>query len=237
MATAAVDEEQPRSRSEMEERLVKGASTMARTNKRKAALVVAAVLTILAITIAIALAVTRPFSPRRTSQGPNSAFGTVVVDGVGESPWMLLDWTLMHDWDSKSDIFVEGAPQILLFDDLNDGGHGSNTHSSSEVPWAYTTGYATSNGGTIVYEYAANSTQYQNFVSNVSFSIDGLPYDLSQGGLFLIRSADGVSVEQVDADIPDFFKSEDVFAAVQEFAESNDDVVAFLKEVSGNQRS
>jgi hypothetical protein len=209
-----------------------------RQNRRRVAwLVGTAVLAAIAIAIAVALAVNRPFAPSYTTQGPNMATGTLFVDGVGESPWVLLDWTARFDWDNMSDIIVEGAPQVLIFDDLIDGGHGAEGHSSSEYTWDFTNGSAIRSDGTVVYEYAANTTQELDWTKpqNISFTIDGAPYDLSEGTLFLIRTADGVSVQQISADMPYFQKSDDVFEAVAEFAASNDDILAFLKEISASQ--
>lgn len=204
-------------------------STTTRT-RRTVVLFVVAVL--VAIVVPVTIALTAPRTYRTNTQGSNIAFGTVVVDGVGISPYVLLDWTKRFDWDTMSEVFVEGARQILLLDDLQDGGHGSNEQSSSEYPWAIGYGYASSSDGTIVYEYATNTTHDQQ----VSFSIDGSPYDLSMGGLFLIRTADGVQIQQLDMDMPIFKKSDNVNDAVQSFAESSDEILAFLKEISEQQR-
>jgi hypothetical protein len=204
------------------------------TNRRKVVLlVVAVVLVVVLVPVAIALAATRPFATKSTTKGSNEASGTLMVDGVGMSSYVLIDWTMQFDWETMSDVFDEAAPQVLILDDLTGGGHGSEEHSSTEYPGAFGYGYATSSDGTVVYEYATNTTQDRQ----VSFSIDGSLYDLSMGGMFLIRTADGVEVQQVDVDMPDFYKSDDVNGAVQSFAESNDDIIAFLKEISEQQRN
>jgi hypothetical protein len=238
MAAVVMDEEQPvRPDQGPNEGLLCLAPPM-RQNRRKVAwLVGAAVLAAIAVIIAVAVAIVRPSAHRYTTQGPNIAFSTLFVDGVGESPWVLLDWTSKFDWDNMSDIIVEGAPQVLIFDDLIGGGHGAEGHSSSEYPWDFTNGSATRSDGTVAYEYAANTTQELDWTKpqNISFTIDGAPYDLSEGTLFLIRTADGVSVQQIDADMPYFHKSDDVIEAVEEFAASNDDILAFLKEISASQ--
>jgi hypothetical protein len=208
-----------------------GFCTLSR-GRKVALLVVAVVLAVIVVPVAIGLAVSRPFASKSTTPGANTAFGTLVVDGVGTYNYVLLDWTKRYDWETNSDIFVEGAPQILLLDDVQDGGSGSSEHSSTEYPGSFGHGYATTSDGTVVYAYDFNTTQDQQ----VSFSIDGTLYDLSMGGLFLIRTVDGVDVQQIDVDMPVFYKSEDVFDAVQSFAESNDDILAFLKEISEQQQ-
>jgi hypothetical protein len=207
-------------------------------NKRKMALLVFAVmLALVVVPIAIALTVLRPFASTQPStqpfasksptQGSNIATGRLAVDGAGTSSYVLLDWTMRLDWDTMSQFFVEGAPQILLLDDLTDGDHGSEEHSSTDYSWAFGYGYA-SNNGSIVYEYNTNTTKDQQ----VLFSIDGFLYNVSKGGLFLIQTAGGVEVQQVDVAMPDFYESDDVNDAVQAFAESNNDILAFLKEIS-----
>lgn len=149
------------------------------------------------------------------------------MDGVGSSSYTLLDWNMRLDWETMTQFFVEGAPQILLLDDMPDGDHGSEEHSSTDYSWAFGYGYA-SNNGTIFYEYNTNTTAEQQ----VSFSIDSLLYNVSKGSLFLIRTAGEVEVQQVDVDMPVFYKSDDVNDAIQAFAESNDDILAFLKEIA-----
>jgi hypothetical protein len=195
-------------------------------------LVVAVVLAVIVVPVAIGLAVSRPFRSKSTTPGANTASGTLVVDGVGMCHSLLLDWKKRFDWETMSDVFVEGAPQILLLDDVQGGGHGSSEHSSTEYPGSFGQGYATSSDGTTVYEFTFITSQDQQ----VSFSIEGTLYDLSMGGLFLIRTTDGVEVQQIDVDMPVFYKSEDVFEAIQSFAESNDDILAFLKEISEQQQ-
>jgi hypothetical protein len=238
MTLLAVDEEHAiKSTLEMREGLL-CVGPSSRTNQRKVALLVGTVLAALAISIGTALAVTRPFAPKYTTQGPNIATSMLIVDGVGESRWVLLDWTRRFDWDSDSMsyIIVEGAPQILIFDDLINGDHRTKGHSSTEYPWDYTSGVAIHGNRTVAFEYAANTTQELDWTKppEVVFSINGSPHDLSEGGLFLIRAANEFSVQQIAADMPYFQKRENIFEAVEEFAASNDDILAFLKETSGN---
>jgi hypothetical protein len=214
------------------------------TNKRKAAAAVGAVVVALAI---IFLALARGFGRIYDStQGQKAAIGTLYLDGVGESRWQLFDWTSWRfDWDAMSWIIVEDAPRILIFDDVNDGCHRSHGHSSSEHPGEYMNGYACrydeNDVEEVVYDFAIYTAPYLDWTDpgKISFSIDGASYDLSEGSLFLIRTSDGVSVQQIDVEMPIFRTKDDDFdyliEAVKEFAASNDDILAFLKETSDNQ--
>jgi hypothetical protein len=221
-------------------------------SRRKLALIVGAAVAALAI---LALAALRPFDrgyTRSQPDWPSIAHGSLYVDGVGESHWRLVDWNWRRDWD-MSWIVAEGAPQILFFDDVIYGHRGSEDYITSERPGTYTRGYASrydANVETLAYVFVAYTAPDLNWTDprKVSLSVNGSPYDLSEGCLFLIKTADGgASVQQIDADMPAFRRSEDggvteavddfgeLTEAVNEFAASNDDVLAFLKEISENQ--
>jgi hypothetical protein len=223
--------------------LLSTAPSTATSKRKKGAAVVGAVFFSLAI---IALALARHFGRNYTTQGQKDSSGTLYLDGVGQSHWQLFDWTSWRfDWDTMSWIIVEDAPQILIFDDVNDGGHRSHGHSSSEHPGEYTTGYAwrydENDVEEVVYDFAMYTSPDLDWTDpgKISFSIDGGSYDLSEGSLFLIRTNDGISVQQIDVDMPIFRAKDNDFhhliEAVHEFAASNEDILAFLKGTSDNQ--
>jgi hypothetical protein len=235
--TLAVGEDQQRP---IRERLLRDATLSTTANKkRKAALLAGAVVAALAL---LALAVISRFAPY-PSEGPSSAIGTLFVDGVGQSKWVLLDWTQDFDRASNSWIIVEGAEQILIFDDMVYDGSIHHVGYVDRPSEQYTTGlalrYDASGSETLIYEYTAHTAPdlERTDPRKVSFSIDGIPYDLSEGSLFLVRTDDDgiVSVQQIYADMPYFRESESVFDAVNEFAASNDGILAFLKDISENQ--
>jgi hypothetical protein len=137
-------------------------------------------------------------------------------------------------------ITVENAPRILIFDDVIDGGH-----RSGGLTGEYKTGYAyrydENEVKEVVYEFAIYTAPDLDWTDpgKISLSIDGASFDLSEGSLFLIRTNNGISVQQIDVDVPNFRRKDDDFdyliEAVKEFAASNDDILAFLKEASENQ--
>jgi hypothetical protein len=227
-ATLAAGEDQQRP---IREGLLRDATLLTTVNKNgKAALLVVAVVAALGL---LALAVINSSGP--LLEGPGGTIGTLYVDGVGHSTWALLDWPRHVDSNSRSCITDEGAAQILIFDDRSAHvvGYGDR----------YTAGFASrydaSGSETFIYNYTAYTAPDLDWTdpNKVSFSIDGLSYDLGEGRLFLIRTDDEgiVSIQQIYAGMPCFRESESVKDAVNEFAGSNDEILAFLKEISENQ--
>jgi Tol biopolymer transport system component len=113
-----------------------------------------------------------------TPPGPNSVSGV-----AGQASYLLIDW--------------EEGLRILIWDDIPYGGHGSASSSSTSDPPFHQEGSAQSADGRS-YEYSLETIDGQQ----ADFTIDGIPYDLKQGNLFLIRTTGGATqVEQLDIDL------------------------------------
>ncbi len=109
---------------------------------------------------------------------PNSIGG--VVEGAG---YLLIDW--------------QDGQRILIWDDIPNGNHGAASSSSTSSPPFQQEGSAQSGDGRH-YEYSLESIDGQQ----VDLTIDGVPYDLEQGKLFLVHTAGGVTqIEQLDLDL------------------------------------
>ncbi len=115
---------------------------------------------------------------RSTPPQPNTVWGS-----VDQASYFLLDWQ-------------EGL-QILVWDDMPHGAHGSNSWGSTSDPVFHQSGSAQSADGR-GYEYSLETSDGQQ----ADFTIDGSAYDLAQGKVFLIRTAGGaVKVEQLELDL------------------------------------
>ncbi len=142
---------------------------------------------------------------RTTPPGPNAVFG----GADGQASYLLLDWQ-------------EGL-RILIWDDIVDGGHDNSGSGSTSDPVFYQSGGAQATDGRS-YEYALETSDGLQ----ADFSIDGVPYDLEQGRLFLIRTAgDGTQVQQLDLDLSGLTPTNDGIVA---FGRETPEIAAFIAE-------
>lgn len=142
---------------------------------------------------------------RTTPPGPNAVFGAV----EGMASYLLLDWK-------------EGL-RILIWDDIVDGGHDNGGSGSTTDPVFHQSGGAQAADGRS-YEYSAETSDGLQ----ADFTIDGRPYDLEQGRLFLIRTAgDGTLVQQLDLDLSRLTPTND---GINAFGQETPEIAAFIAE-------
>jgi hypothetical protein len=142
---------------------------------------------------------------RTTPPGPNAVFGAA----VGQASYLLLDWQ-------------EGL-RIMIWDDIVDGGHGNSGSGSTSDPVYHESGSAQAADGR-GYEYNVETSDGQQ----ADFTIDGRPYDLEQGRLFLIRTAgDETQVQQLDLDLSGLTPTNDGIVA---FGRETPEIAAFIAE-------
>lgn len=142
---------------------------------------------------------------RSTPPGPNAVFG-----GIGsEAGYLLLDWQ-------------EGL-RILIWDDIVEGDHHNSGSGSTTDPVFHQSGGASAPDGR-GYEYSVETSDGQQ----ADFTIDGIPYDLAQGKLFLIRTAgDGTQVQQLDLDLSNLTPTND---GIEAFGQATPEIAAFIAE-------
>jgi len=140
-----------------------------------------------------------------TPPGPNAVFGGL----DGDASYLLLDWQ-------------EGL-RILIWDDIVEGGHDNSGSGSTSDPVFRQSGGAQAADGRS-YAYNLETTDGQQ----ADFTIDGVPYDLEQGTLFLIRTTgDGTQVQQLDLDLSGLTPTNDGIAA---FGRETPEIAAFIAE-------
>jgi hypothetical protein len=161
---------------------------------------------------------------KSTVEGPDAASGSVVYNEK-YAPFTMLTWNHYRSATGKNDAVLK----LLILDNLPDYGHGSAGHSSSETDYSVDTGGAFENENDFVYQFKAITWRNRT----VDFSIEDVLYDLDEGTVFLIRVENGdVEVQQIYADLSDVEPWSDSGGyGVQEFCETNEDVLAFLKEL------
>jgi hypothetical protein len=141
----------------------------------------------------------------RTPPGPNAVFGGV----NGQASYLLLDW--------------QAGLRILIWDDIVDGEHDNSGSGSTTDPVFRQSGSARAADGR-GYEYALETSDGLQ----AAFTIDGAPYDLEQGRLFLIRTAgEGTRVQQLDMDLSGLTPTNDGIAA---FGRETPEIAAFIAE-------
>ncbi len=140
---------------------------------------------------------------RSTPPGPNVVYGQV----LDQASYLLLDWQ-------------EGL-RILIWDDIVDGGHHNNGSGSTTDPIFRQSGGAQAADGR-GFEYYLETRDGQQ----AEFTIDGLPYDLEGGTLFLVRTAGGATeVQQLDLDLSGLVPTND---GIVDFGRKTPEIAAFL---------
>jgi hypothetical protein len=140
-----------------------------------------------------------------TPPGPNAVYGGV----NGQASYLLLDWQ-------------EGL-RVLIWDDIVEGGHDNSGSGSTSDPVYHQSGGAQAADGRS-YEYELETSDGLK----AEFTIDGVPYDLEQGRLFLIRTAgDGTRVQQLDLDLSGLTPTNDSIVA---FGKETPEIAAFIAE-------
>jgi hypothetical protein len=113
--------------------------------------------------------------------------------------------------------------RILIWDDIVDGEHDNSGSGSTTDPVFRQSGSARAADGR-GYEYALETSDGLQ----AAFTIDGAPYDLEQGRLFLIRTAgEGTRVQQLDMDLSGLTPTNDGIAA---FGRETPEIAAFIAE-------
>ena len=116
---------------------------------------------------------------RSTPPGPNNIGGTI----EGQASYLLLDWP-------------EGL-RIMIWDDVAYAGHYSGSSSSMTDPLFYQDGSVRDADGR-GYAYSLESRDG----IQADFAIDGVPYDLNRGKVFLVRVAgDETQIQQLDLEL------------------------------------
>jgi len=150
---------------------------------------------------------------KSTPPGAGNRGGTIVIEGVGMAPYTVLTWT------------VPGT-RVMILDNMIFGEnceHYGQGHTSSEDPVAYESG-----GGCldeVCYTFEATS----NNGGPVNFALQGIAYDLSNGGLFLVRLTNDeyFTVEQAMVDLWSTLDLD----AIDEFAVETEVILNFVAEV------
>ena len=131
----------------------------------------------------------------------------IMVTLAGQANYMMMDWQ-------------EGL-RIVVWDDFLMGSFQSSNAVSTGDPFFRQEGGARAADGR-AYEYIVETSDGLSG----TMVIDGLTYDLSQGGLFLISNdADPARVQQLDMDLSDFPPTE---AAAQSMIDEFPEVAAFV---------
>jgi hypothetical protein len=167
---------------------------------------------------------------KSTVEGPSDAQGSVYYN-ENYAPFTMLTWNHYRSLATTGKNDDEQVLKLLILDSLYNYGHMSQGHSSSETEYSVDTGYAFENENDFVYQYTAIT--WRN--GTVDFSIQDVLYDLDEGTVFLIRVENGnVQVQQIYADLSNVEPWSDSDSGgydVQAFCETNEDVLAFLKEL------
>ncbi|MGB3715969.1 MAG: hypothetical protein WA996_16200, partial [Candidatus Promineifilaceae bacterium] len=143
---------------------------------------------------------------RSTAPGPNALGGS-----IDQTSYLLLDWP-------------EGL-RILIWDDVFEGGHNNHTESATNDPVFHQSGSAQSIDGRR-YEYSLETRDGLQ----AEFTIDGSPYDLDRGKLFLIRMAQGVTqVEQLDLDLSGLSPTN---AGIEDFGRQTTEIEVFIQSMA-----
>ena len=109
----------------------------------------------------------------------------------------------------------------MIWDDIIDGGHHNSGSGSTTDPLFRQSGGAQAPDGR-GYEYTAETSDGQQ----VDFAIDGIPYELEGGKLFLIQKADdGTQVQQLDLDLSGVLPSNE---GIQAFGRETPEIAAFI---------
>lgn len=145
---------------------------------------------------------------RTTPPGGNIVSGK--LDNAG--------YTLLH-WD-------EGL-RVMLWVDITDGMHSSGSGSTGD-PTYRMEGYAAADDGRRV-EWTLQTTDGKR----ATFNINGQPFDLASGALFLIKLEDErTQVQQVHRDLSTL---EPTNEGCEAFADTDPDVQGFIAAVGGGQ--
>ena len=141
-----------------------------------------------------------------TPPGPNALGGS-----IDQTSYLLLDWP-------------EGL-RILIWDDVFEGRHGNHAESATNDHVYHQSGGARSVDGRR-YEYSLETRDGLQ----ADFTIDGSPYDLDQGKLFLIRTAGGVTqVEQLDLDLSGLSPTN---AGIEDFGRQTIEIARFFQSIT-----
>lgn len=145
---------------------------------------------------------------RSTPPGPDSYAGV-----IEQASYLLLNCN-------------EGL-RILLWDDIPSAPHGNSSTSSTADPQFRQSGDARYSDGR-GYDYSFETGD----CLQANFAIDSVPYDLSQGKLFLIyAAADHNRVEQFDVDLSSL---EPTNAGVQDFGRRMDEIAVMIAGPNSN---
>lgn len=145
-------------------------------------------------------------SGRTTAPGADIIYGT-----VANSAYTMLDWD-------------EGLRILIWTDVVGDSGAGGN--SSTEDDAYRLEGYAVGPDGRS-FEYLLETTDGVT----ADFSIDGEPYDVEEGALFLVTSIGGeVEVTQLDHDLAAVTRTND---GIEAFGEETAAVRALIEQAGG----
>ena len=139
---------------------------------------------------------------RTTPPGPNTVFATL-EEGVSFS---FLTWE-------------EGLRLMIWYDDASGVWHGGS--GSTQDPVYHQTGHAQGANGREV-EWTLDTEDGET----ATFQLDGQPYDLAQGALFLISlQGDQVQVRQLERDLAGVTPTVEGVGA---FGRSDPDIAAFI---------
>ena len=154
-----------------------------------------------AILLILAMVACAQFTP----PGPNALGGS-----IDQTSYLLLEWP-------------DGL-RILIWDDISEGGLHSHTEmkiATNDPVFLQSGGARASDGRT--YEYSLETKDGLQ----AEFTIDGSPYDLGLGKLFLIRTAGGVTqVEQLDLDLSDLSPTN---AGIEHFGRQAEEIARFIQ--------
>jgi hypothetical protein len=137
--------------------------------------------------------------------------GANIISGAfeGQASYLLLDWQ-------------EGL-RIMIWDDAPDADHHSSGSGSTTDPIFYQEGGAQAADGR-GYAYTLETADG----IQADFAIDGVPYDLERGKVFLIRvTGDGAQIQQLDLDLSGVSPTNDGIVA---FGRETPEIAALMAE-------
>jgi hypothetical protein len=205
-------------------------------------LVVAAVVAAIIIVVGWANASAAHMMKNSMVNGADIAEGSVVYKEKYVAHYTLLTWNNHYHRTSATGKENDEVVNVLILDNLNnDHDRAPYGHSSTETDYAVNAGYVFQNKNDVLYQYKAITWRNNRAVD---FSIQDALYDFNKGTLFLIRveeNGDVVQVQQFYADLSNIVadlsdhvepdNSDGYYNDVQEFCETNEHVLAFLKEL------
>jgi hypothetical protein len=192
--------------------------------RRRVFLLVGAAVVAIIVVGSVVWAASAARTMKSSVEGPDTPSGSVVYNEK-YARFTMLTWNHYRSATGKFDAVLK----LLILDNLSGYGHKNAGHSSSETDYSVDTGGPFENKNDFVYQYKAITWRNRTVV----FSIDDALYDVDEGTVFLIRVENGdVEVQQIYADLSDVEPWSDSGGyGVQEFCETNEDVLAFLKEL------